>query len=222
MSTKDGWWVPEAQRLVCPNCSKRTRQVEMIVIHTTVCPRQSPTNIERITRWITNKGNASTHFVVLRDGTVLQGVKTTDCAWHAGSSEWTTSTGHKITSSVNQWSIGIDLDNVGRLTDKGGKLFDCYGGAYTGQAQRIDGVWVEPFTSEQMAALTRLVATLQDSYKIPSADVVGHVHVSPGRKTDPDKGMPWDMFYAILAAGSPAAVDAACAGFTRVIPYEEE
>ena len=201
MSATDGWWVEETDRLDCPNKSARTRKVEMVVIHTTVCPQTSQTNRERITRWITAKGNASTHMTILRDGTVLQGVPTTECAWHAGSSAWTTASGRKITGSVNQYSIGIDIDNIGRLTKRSDGLYDCYGKRWGGESICVGGVYVEPFTAAQIKSLIEILSYVVPAYGIDRYDVVGHADVSPGRKVDPDVGMPWALIHAMLDAG---------------------
>lgn len=61
----------------------------------------------------------------------------------------------------NDWSIGIELE----------------------------GVEGDVFEPAQYLRLMRLLRALRQRY--PLADVVGHEHVAPGRKTDPGPGFDW-------------------------------
>lgn len=199
--SKSGWFVPEANRIVSPNFNSRTRPIKMVVMHTTVAPRETRDNRDRIERWFRNKGKSSTHFCILRDGTILQGVSTLDMAWHAGESSWARLNAPKSSTSVNQWAIGIDFDTLGRLKSKGGELFDCYGKKYTGNAVELNGRWFDPFTFEQIDAVRCLLPILVEEYKIDVKDVVGHCDVSPGRKTDPEPIFPWGVVLSSIEYG---------------------
>ena len=67
------------------------------------------------------------------------------------------------------------------------------------------------FTDRQLASLYELLARLVQQYRIPSNRVVGHLHISPGRKIDPDGydgQFPW--------AKARAVCEAAYAGVTPV------
>ncbi|MGE0559280.1 MAG: N-acetylmuramoyl-L-alanine amidase [Burkholderiales bacterium] len=64
---------------------------------------------------------------------------------------------------LNSSSIGIELDNNGR----------------------------EPFAEAQVAALLELLADLKARWNIPTANVLGHGDVAPGRKVDPSAFFPW-------------------------------
>lgn len=64
---------------------------------------------------------------------------------------------------LNSSSIGIELDNNGR----------------------------EPFAEPQIAALLALLGDLRARWNIPSANVLGHGDVAPGRKVDPSALFPW-------------------------------
>lgn len=68
-------------------------------------------------------------------------------------------------SDLNSVSIGIELDNNGN----------------------------EPFSPEQMSALMSLLPAIKDSFKIPTANFIGHADVAPGRKNDPSIYFPWKM-----------------------------
>ena len=66
-------------------------------------------------------------------------------------------------TDINSSSLGIELDNNGR----------------------------EPFASAQITALLALLADIQERYRIPGANILGHADVAPRRKTDPSRYFPW-------------------------------
>ena len=53
---------------------------------------------------------------------------------------------------------------------------------------------VEARPLEQMTSLVKWTVAACIEYKIPLNHVVGHCHVSPGRKTDPGGLFPWFAF----------------------------
>lgn len=53
----------------------------------------------------------------------------------------------------------------------------------------LEGADTQPFAEAQYAALWRLVDALRQRY--PIADIVGHSHIAPGRKTDPGPYFDW-------------------------------
>lgn len=181
-----GWWVDDGYIIPCTKSSKRKYAQQMIVLHWTAAPYKSGTgNLGRIKRWAANTDDkSSTHFVILRGGEIYQLVSTDLVAWHAGKSEWTLSTGKHVTS-CNNYSLGIDYDNVGPLTLKDGKYYDSYGGEHHGAAVECDGKWYEPISDAQIWACRVLCDALRSKYSIPLQDIVGHRDVSPGRKIDP-------------------------------------
>lgn len=185
----DGWWVDDAFRLSTTKTSALSKQPRMIVLHWTAAPCKSiQENLQRITRLAANDADKkSSHFFILRDGQVWQMAPTTRATWHAGTSAWTCQDGTKSSKSVNLFSIGIDFDNVGPITQgKDGMLYDCYGGRFTGVAQEVSGGKLyESISDNQLWACRVLVDALRSRFNIPSRDIVGHVDVSPGRKIDP-------------------------------------
>jgi hypothetical protein len=83
-----------------------------------------------------------------------------------------------------------------------GKAVSSFGRTYSGaQATAAtqwhqSGLWL-PYTEAQLAAVEALVSALGRAY--PSlVEVVGHHHVSPGRKVDPTPLMPWPRMRAAL------------------------
>lgn len=75
--------------------------------------------------------------------------------------------------NVNEFSIGIEL---------------------------VDANDNDPYRDEQIGALISLTTALCHEYKIPLNRVVGHCHISPGRKIDPGKDFPWFDFLAVVGA----------------------
>jgi N-acetylmuramoyl-L-alanine amidase len=73
----------------------------------------------------------------------------------------------------NDYSIGIGLSNKG------------------------DG---EPFTAAQYASGGALCAIFRREYGIGPEAIVGHYHVSPGRKTDPWYTFHWGALFAAMEA----------------------
>ena len=100
----------------------------------------------------------SAHFLIRRDGAVMQFVSADNRAWHAGASNFC---GRE---RCNDFSIGIE----------------------------IEGTDFEAFDPRQYASLTDLTLALARHY--PLADVAGHEHVAPGRKTDPGPFFDWELF----------------------------
>lgn len=66
-------------------------------------------------------------------------------------------------TDINSVSIGIELDNNG----------------------------FEPFTDPQVNSLLLLLDRLKKAYNIPTANIIGHADIAPGRKVDPNKYFPW-------------------------------
>lgn len=130
----------------------------------------------------------SAHFVIGRNGELIQMVDTDVAAWHAGVSIWN---GRR---ELNQWSIGIELVNWGPLTrnDKGdfiswAKTVVPQSEVYEGQHKNKDckyDYW-HSYTLRQIAMLKKVVCILREHYGILGTDIVGHDDVSPGRKIDP-------------------------------------
>ncbi len=65
-------------------------------------------------------------------------------------------------TDLNSSSIGIELDNTGE----------------------------EPFAEPQIAALLELLRGLQERYRIPAANIIGHGDIAPRRKIDPSRYFP--------------------------------
>lgn len=186
----DGFWVVPEMRITCTKSSKLSTKIpRLIVLHWTAAPLQSTEekNLLRIYRWAANnEDKSSTHFVIMRSGKLYQIVSTDRASWNAGKSAWTCADGTSSKTSVNLFSVGIDFDNVGPLTQgKDGFFYDCYGGRFNGVAQQVGRDWYEAITREQLWTCRVLIDALRLRFGIALQDVVGHCDVSPGRKIDP-------------------------------------
>lgn len=112
-------WCAQAERQPSPNCDARPEgaDVTLIVVHNISLP-PNEFGGEWITDLFLNRldPNAhpyfatihtfevSAHFLIRRDGALIQYVSTQDRAWHAGASNWRGQT------RCNDFSIGIELE----------------------------------------------------------------------------------------------------------------
>jgi AmpD protein len=119
----DGW-VDGVRRVVSPNCDDRPAGAEasLLVLHGISLPpgEFGGDAIERLFAncldpdahpYYASLGGlrVSAHFLVRRDGGVLQFVPVTRRAWHAGPSSW------RGRSRCNDFSIGIELEGADDL-----------------------------------------------------------------------------------------------------------
>jgi N-acetylmuramoyl-L-alanine amidase len=155
--------------------------------------------------WLaSNPAQVSAHCIVKPDGSIVQLAPFDRRTNHAGESSWM---GRK---GCNGFSIGIEIVNPGLLRGTPDRATSTFGKTYSGAVAcgatqwHKAGLWL-PYTEAQLEGVEELVFALALAY--PSiAEVVGHHHVSPGRKIDPTPLMPWPRMRAALgeaAAGRP-------------------
>jgi N-acetylmuramoyl-L-alanine amidase len=168
-------------------------QHEYLVMHYTAGP-----TAEAAVSWLSNPvASASAHLVIGRDGSVTQLVPFDTVAWHAGTSIWEGRVG------LNRYSIGIELDNAGRLTRHGTRWLAWFGTEY-GDGEVIEAVHTNEtqaagwhlYTPEQLEVTFEVSALLVAEYGL--LDVVGHDDIAPGRKTDPGPAFPMMSFRSRL------------------------
>ena len=164
---------------------------EYLIMHYT-----AGASAESSVAWFLNPAaKASAHLVIGRNGQITQVVAFNRRAWHAGESRWGSRVG------LNQWSLGIELDNAGELVrhsdgwrTKWGRPINAAdvleaahknGGPVTG--------W-HTYTHEQLEVAQLVAATLVDYYEL--TDLLGHDDIAPGRKTDPGPAFPMSSFRA--------------------------
>ena len=139
---------------------------------------------------------ASAHLVIAADGAVTQCAPFNVVTWHAGRSQW------KGLHGLNQFSIGIEIVNGGRLERRGEKWTcpvdkvtipddDVVMAMHKNETQVA--AWHE-YTSKQLEVSLQIAAALVSHYGLQ--DVLGHDDISPMRKSDPGPAFPMSSFRA--------------------------
>jgi AmpD protein len=114
-------WVAGARRVLSPNCDSRPAgtEVSLLVLHSISLPRGDYGG-DAIERLFTNRLDTSAHpsfadlaglrvsahFLIRRDGELLQFVPLEARAWHAGASSW------RGRERCNDYSVGVELEGV--------------------------------------------------------------------------------------------------------------
>ncbi len=117
----DGGWCRAARRCESPNFGPRPAgaEVSLAVVHSISLP-PGEYGGDAIERLFTNRldwdahpyyrqirgAEVSAHFVVRRDGELLQFVSCDERAWHAGASSW------RGRDNCNDYSVGIELEGL--------------------------------------------------------------------------------------------------------------
>ncbi len=147
-------------------------------------------SLESSVNWLKNpQAKASAHVVIGRDGKVVQMVPFNRVAWHAGKSSWAGLQG------LNQFSIGIELDNWGILKRSGDRWISWLNKAVdakdvieaTHKNGSPSGGW-QTYTAVQLEKAIEVGLALNAKYHF--VDVLGHEDISPGRKSDPGPAFP--------------------------------
>ena len=143
-----------------PNFSSKTRPrryIKFIIIHYTGMQSE----IESIKRLKDSNSKVSCHYLITRKGKIIQMVKDTNIAWHAGKSKW------KKFINLNTNSIGIELVNKGHK----------FG--------------YQNFSEKQIKSLIKLCKNLKTKYAVKKENFLGHSDIAPLRKIDPGEKFPW-------------------------------
>jgi N-acetyl-anhydromuramyl-L-alanine amidase AmpD len=208
-----------------PNRSSRKGlAVSSIVLHFTA----SATLLGTVNWFQKPHARVSAHYVVGRNGQIVQMVHENEKAWHAGKA--------KLSGDprVNSMSIGIEIVNWGELQYDGAlNTFYCWPGNYTrkydpkkyGQPiQSPDGKWWAPYTDAQVDAVVSLCRDLVQRYPAITEDrLVGHSDVAPGRKTDPGPALDMDeVLSRVFESDEPESVLLPDSAYLEDEPSEEE
>ena len=150
---------PGAEVRVSPNFGPRAngQQPDMIILHYT--GMETGQSAEE---WLCNPvSEVSSHYLVNEDGRVVQMVRESDRAWHAGKSFW------RGVTDINSSSVGIEIVNPGHALG-----------------------YVD-FPEPQMASLVDLCCGIAARHDIRPERVLAHSDVAPGRKVDPGEKFDW-------------------------------
>jgi N-acetylmuramoyl-L-alanine amidase len=117
--------------------------------------------------WLCNPASeVSSHYLVHEDGRIVQMVRESDRAWHAGAGSW------QGRIDVNSRSIGIEIANPGH----------SFG--------------YPDFPAAQIDAVIALCRGIVARHAIRPERVLAHSDVAPGRKIDPGEKFPWATLHA--------------------------
>ena len=142
------------------NLPKRVKnRIKFIIIHYTGMKKE----FAAIKRLQDPKSKVSSHYLIKRNGEIINLVPDLFEAWHAGTSSW------KHFKSINKNSIGIEITNPGHQHG------------------------YKKFSKKQIFSLQKLLNILVKKYKIKKKYILGHSDISPGRKKDPGEKFPWEM-----------------------------
>ncbi len=134
-------------------------RIKFIIIHYTGMKKESAA----IKRLQDPKSKVSSHYLIKRNGEIINLVPDLFEAWHAGVSSW------NHFKSLNKNSIGIEITNPGH---KHG---------------------YKRFSKKQIFSLQKLLNVLVKKYKIKKKYILGHSDIAPGRKKDPGEKFPWEI-----------------------------
>ena len=166
-----------AVHLVCAKNRKKLTGPDMIVVHYTA-GSNARTAAEFLAR---EEVKASAHLVIGRKGELFQLVPFDTEAWHAGRSSYAGRV------NLNRFSIGIELDNLGRLELKEGRFVAECGMEVAPEQVFVDDAgetvtfW-HRYTETQLKMLREICRMLRQYY--PIRHVVGHSDITE-RKQDP-------------------------------------
>ena len=134
----------------------RYGEIKYIIIH---CSTKSP--YEQVKQL--DQLGLSAHFIIGRDGEIVENLSVDNVAYHAGISSWDKS----LDKSLNEYSIGIELEapTLGQLKSD--------------------------YTNKQIRSLLNLLDYLVVCYGIRKENILGHSDIAPERKPDPGIGFPW-------------------------------
>ena len=165
---------------------------KILVMHDTAGRLFGGSSVE----WLCNpKAKASAHLVIDRAGEVTQLIPFNIQAWHAGRSVY------KGRKNVNSFSIGIELENPGKLEHTDDNIatawfkthYDIkeYGIEHKITKEHGNGWWM-PYSDNQIKASKGIAMALVIEYDLKA--VTTHYAISPGRKVDVNPLFPLDEF----------------------------
>ncbi len=142
------------------NFRERNEPIQYIIIHCSVgTPEEQIKTLNTL--------GLSVHYIIGRDGRIIENLPPEKVAYHAGKSFWNNSD----FGSLNGCSIGIELESP-----------------HLGQYKK-------DYTVKQISSLMNLLKDLTIVYKIRKENILGHSDIAPTRKPDPGAAFPWKKLY---------------------------
>lgn len=169
---------------------------DTIVIHYT-----AGSSLISSAKWLQNpEANASAHLVLGKTGEIIQLAPFNVRTWHAGRSTW------KGRSGLNQYSIGIEIDNAGPLTQTPEGYLTHFGKKVENKdvvlaKHKFDSSergW-EAYTPQQLQVVEEICQALKAAYGIK--EILGHDDIAPSRKRDPGPAFPLESLQGRVMFG---------------------
>ncbi|MFH1400064.1 MAG: N-acetylmuramoyl-L-alanine amidase [Nanoarchaeota archaeon] len=163
--------------VLAKSSSRGGTKIDYIILHHTANNGAD----SAIISWKT--ADASAHYLVERDGSIIPVIPEDVAAWHAGCKADT----HKCYfTDMNSRSIGIEIVNCGR-----GK---------PGEGCAISGDWgIDPYPEAQRKAVDALVRYLRAKYDVSNDNIIGHGCVTTNKDEneptgfEPLEGADWNI-----------------------------
>ncbi len=158
--------------------------------------------LEQVVNFMTAKDSrTSVHFVIDRDGSIVQLLPTTQTAGHAGGSQW------RGTGPLNASSIAIEFVNAGRLHRREDGRFGSDFGTWAVPENEVVAIgegdavtYWHKYTAVQMQSAESLAKAIAAAH--PIEEIIGHCSYSPTRFEDPGPAFPLRAFgEAIIGHG---------------------
>ena len=175
--------------LYSPNYWAEEIEHKFLVIHFTNLP-----DMDTAFKYLSNpKKKISAHIIIGRDGSIIQLVPFNFKAWHAGDSNW------KGFSKLNHYSIGVELDNAGKLQRKGNKWVSWLGKEYdeseviiAKHKNETEAAGWHIYPQAQIDTAVNVCRLLVRKYNL--TEILGHDDIAIGRKIDPGPAFPMENF----------------------------
>lgn len=164
----------------------KSGNLDSAILHYTAGPAE--TTIKNFTN---TRTKASAHIVIHQDGRITQLAPFNIITYHAGASS------HNGRSGMNNFSVGIEIENAGFLT-RSGDIFRSWYGATFNSSEVIEAIhrnensprYWHTYTAEQIQSVFEVCELLIQDLGIKF--ILGHEEVSPGEKVDPGPAFPLD------------------------------
>lgn len=170
--------------LRCTKCSRLLETVDTIVLHATD-GANAMSSAHYLAR---NDTSVSAHVVVARSGQVIQLLPFNARAWHAGISEY------EGRRQFNDFSIGIEIDNAGRLHRRENRFFSWFNKEYPldevfTTVENGHAAYYHRYTRVQVGQVAEICVLLKSRYLIRW--LLRHSDITI-RKSDPGPAFPFD------------------------------
>lgn len=174
----------ETERLRCTKNSRLMVAADTIVLHAT----DGANAMSSACYLARNDTSVSAHLVVGRSGQVIQLLPFNVQAWHAGVSE------HAGRKGLNAYSVGIEIDNAGKLHRRDNRFFSWFNREYPpGEVfttvEQGHAAYYHRFTREQVDRVVEICLLLKERYLMHW--LLRHSDITR-RKSDPGPAFPFD------------------------------